>query len=59
MKSRAAEMTAAPLFPGFDGLTLSRREGVASNPTLLRRPTFMSGPLAQPDEERQFELTSA
>jgi hypothetical protein len=30
-------MTAAPLFPGFDGLmTLSRREGVDIRPTLLR-----------------------
>jgi hypothetical protein len=55
-------MTAAPLFPGFDGLmTLSRREGVDIRPTLLRVLTdlYVQAPKHTPDEERQFvELTS-
>ena len=55
-------MTAAPLFPGFDGLmTLSRREGVDIRPTLLRVLTdlYVQARSHSPDEERQFvELTS-
>jgi Uncharacterised protein conserved in bacteria (DUF2336) len=55
-------MTAAPLFPGFDGLmTLSRREGVDIRPTLLRVLTdlYVQAPAHSADEERQFvELTS-
>src|SRR5213075_3514893 len=55
-------MTAAPLFPGFDGLmTLSRREGVDIRPTLLRVLTdlYVQARTHTPDEERQFvELTS-
>jgi len=55
-------MTAAPLFPGFDGLmTLSRREGVDIRPTLLRVLTdlYVQAHSHSPDEERQFvELTS-
>src|SRR5437867_2308383 len=55
-------MTAAPLFPGFDGLmTLSRREGVDIRPTLLRVLTdlYVQTNAHSADEERQFvELTS-
>jgi len=55
-------MSAAPLFPGFDGLmTLSRREGVDIRPTLLRVLTdlYVQARSHSPDEERQFvELTS-
>ena len=55
-------MTAAPLFPGFDGLmTLSRREGVDIRPTLLRVLTdlYVQASAHTADEERQFvELTS-
>ena len=55
-------MTAAPLFPGFDGLmTLSRREGVDIRPTLLRVLTdlYVQASVHSADEERQFiELTS-
>ncbi|MGB8401133.1 DUF2336 domain-containing protein [Bradyrhizobium sp.] len=55
-------MTAAPLFPGFDGLmTLSRREGVDIRPTLLRVLTdlYVQANVHSADEERQFvELTS-
>lgn len=55
-------MTAAPLFPGFDGLmTLSRREGVDIRPTLLRVLTdlYVQARAHSADEERQFvELTS-
>src|SRR5258706_1915245 len=55
-------MTAAPLFPGFDGLmTLSRREGVDIRPTLLRVLTdlYEQASAHSADEERQFvELTS-
>lgn len=55
-------MTAAPLFPGFDGLMmLSRREGVDIRPTLLRVLTdlYVQARSHSPDEERQFvELTS-
>src|SRR5438477_3729144 len=55
-------MTAAPLFPGFDGLmTLCRREGVDIRPTLLRVLTdlYVQAHKHTPDEERQFvELTS-
>src|SRR6476620_812046 len=55
-------MTAAPLFPGFDGLmTLSRREGVDIRPTLLRVLTdlYVQTSAHSADEERQFvELTS-
>lgn len=55
-------MTAAPLFPGFDGLmTLSRREGVDIRPTLLRVLTdlYVQASAHSVDEERQFvELTS-
>src|SRR5438309_2734502 len=55
-------MTAAPLFPGFDGLmTLSRREGVDIRPTLLRVLTdlYVQANAHTKDEERQFiELTS-
>ena len=55
-------MTAAPLFPGFDGLmTLSRREGVDIRPTLLRVLTdlYVQANAHSADEERQFvELTS-
>ncbi|MBN8986804.1 MAG: DUF2336 domain-containing protein [Rhizobiales bacterium] len=55
-------MTAAPLFPGFDGLmTLSRREGVDIRPTLLRVLTdlYVQASAHSIDEERQFvELTS-
>ncbi|QDW37728.1 DUF2336 domain-containing protein [Bradyrhizobium sp. KBS0727] len=55
-------MTAAPLFPGFDGLmTLSRREGVDIRPTLLRVLTdlYVQASAHSTDEERQFvELTS-
>src|SRR6185369_675605 len=55
-------MTAAPLFPGFDGLmTLSRREGVDIRPTLLRVLTdlYVQARSHTADEERQFvELTS-
>src|SRR4051794_27268698 len=61
-KSRTITMTAAPLFPGFDGLmTLSRREGVDIRPTLLRVLTdlYVQAHKHTPDEERQFvELTS-
>ena len=56
------DMTAAPLFPGFDGLmTLSRREGVDIRPTLLRVLTdlYVQASAHSADEERQFvELTS-
>src|ERR1700750_2568302 len=55
-------MTASPLFPGFDGLmTLSRREGVAIRPTLLRVLTdlYVQAARHSSDEQRQFvELTS-
>src|SRR4030095_12615342 len=55
-------MTAAPMFPGFDGLmTLSRREGVDIRPTLLRVLTdlYVQTSAHTGDEERQFvELTS-
>src|SRR5437763_786760 len=55
-------MTAAPLFPGLDGLmTLSRREGVDIRPTLLRVLTdlYVQTSAHSADEERQFvELTS-
>jgi hypothetical protein len=55
-------MTAAPLFPGFDGLmTLSRREGVDIRPTLLRVLTdlYVQTSAHSADEERQFvALTS-
>jgi Uncharacterised protein conserved in bacteria (DUF2336) len=55
-------MTAAPLFPGFDGLmSLSRREGVDIRPTLLRVLTdlYVQASVHSDDEERQFiELTS-
>jgi hypothetical protein len=55
-------MTAAPLFPGFDGLMmLSRREGVDIRPTLLRVLTdlYVQASAHSADEERQFiELTS-
>src|SRR5204863_3960737 len=55
-------MTAAPMFPGFDGLmTLSRREGVDIRPTLLRVLTdlYVQASAHSADEERQFvELTS-
>src|SRR3954471_16589604 len=55
-------MTAAPLFPGFDGLmTLSRREGVDIRPTLLRVLTdlYVQASAHSSDEERQFvELAS-
>src|SRR3954470_2724562 len=55
-------MTTPPLFPGFDGLmTLSRREGVAIRPTLLRVITdlYVQTSAHTNDEERQFvELTS-
>ncbi|MBA2398061.1 MAG: DUF2336 domain-containing protein [Bradyrhizobium sp.] len=55
-------MTAAPLFPGFDGLmTLSRREGVDIRPTLLRVLTdlYVQASAHSADEERQFvELSS-
>ena len=55
-------MTAAPLFPGFDGLmTLSRREGVDIRPTLLRVLTdlYVQTSAHSVDEARQFvELTS-
>jgi hypothetical protein len=55
-------MSAAPLFPGFDGLmTLSRREGVDIRPTLLRVLTdlYVQTSAHSADEELQFvELTS-
>ena len=55
-------MTAASLFPGFDGLmSLSRREGVDIRPTLLRVLTdlYVQASAHSADEERQFvELTS-
>jgi hypothetical protein len=55
-------MTAAPLFPGFDGLmTLSRREGVDIRPTLLRVLTdlYVQARAHSEEEARQFvELTS-
>ncbi len=55
-------MSAAPLFPGFDGLmTLSRREGVDIRPTLLRVLTdlYVQASAHSADEEQQFvELTS-
>src|SRR6266550_6076034 len=55
-------MTAAPLFPGFDGLmSRSRREGVDIRPTLLRVLTdlYVQASAHSDDEERQFvELTS-
>src|ERR1700712_587339 len=55
-------MTAAPLFPGFDGLmTLSRREGVDIRPTLLRVLTdlYVQASTHTLDEEKQFvELTA-
>src|SRR4029453_17202170 len=55
-------MTAAALFPGFDGLmTLSRREGVDIRPTLLRVLThlYVQTSAHSADEERQFvELAS-
>src|SRR6476646_5061139 len=61
-KSRTPDMTAAPMFPGFDGLmTLSRREGVDIRPTLLRVLTdlYVQTSAHSADEERQFvELTS-
>src|SRR5213080_1390728 len=61
-KSRTPDMTAAPLFPGLDGLmTLSRREGVDIRPTLLRVLTdlYVQASAHSADEERQFvELTS-
>src|SRR6185312_14914966 len=61
-KSRTPDMTAAPLFPGFDGLmTLSRREGVDIRPTLLRVLTdlYVQASAHSADEERQFvELAS-
>ena len=50
-------MTAAPLFPGFDGLmSLSRREGVDIRPTLLRVLTdlYVQASVHSDDEERQF-----
>jgi uncharacterized protein (DUF2336 family) len=57
-----ADMTAPPMFPGFDGLlTLSRREGVDIRPTLLRVLTdlYVQTSVHTSDEERQFvELTS-
>src|ERR1700749_1788481 len=56
------DMTAAPMFPGFDGLmTLSRREGVDIRPTLLRVLTdlYVQARTHSDDEARQFvELTS-
>src|SRR3982074_824568 len=55
-------MTTPSLFPGFDGLMmLSRREGVAIRPTLLRVLTdlYVQANAHSADEERQFvELTS-
>src|SRR5471032_3557599 len=61
-QSRTPDMTASPLFPGFDGLmTLSRREGVDIRPTLLRVLTdlYVQANAHSGDEERQFvELTS-
>ena len=55
-------MSAASLFPGFDGLMmLSRREGVDIRPTLLRVLTdlYVQASAHSADEERQFvELTS-
>src|SRR5207253_10574545 len=61
-QSRTPDMTAAPLFPGFDGVrTLSRREGVDIRPTLLRVLTdlYVQSSVHSADEERQFvELTS-
>src|SRR6185295_9414906 len=55
-------MTAAPMFPGLDGLmTLSRREGVDIRPTLLRVLTdlYVQASAHSADEERQFvELAS-
>src|SRR3954454_3187840 len=55
-------MSAAPIFPGLDGLmTLSRREGVDIRPTLLRVLTdlYVQAAAHSADEERQFvELTS-
>src|SRR5471030_804896 len=61
-QSRIPDMTASPLFPGFDGLmTLSRREGVDIRPTLLRVLTdlFVQASVHSEDEKRQFvELTS-
>src|SRR5207253_11430547 len=61
-QSRTPDMTAAPLFPGLDGLmTLSRREGVDIRPTLLRVLTdlYVQTSAHSADEERQFvELTS-
>jgi hypothetical protein len=50
-------MSAAPLFPGFDGLmTLSRREGVDIRPTLLRVLTdlYVQASAHSADEEQQF-----
>jgi hypothetical protein len=55
-------MSAAPFFPGLDGLlTLSRREGVDIRPTLLRVLTdlYVQASAHSADEERQFvELAS-
>src|SRR6202012_3755668 len=55
-------MTAAPMFPGFDGLmTLSKREGVDIRPTLLRVLTdlYVQARSHSTEEARQFvELTS-
>src|ERR1700761_5079672 len=56
------DMTAAPMFPGFDGLmTLSKREGVDIRPTLLRVLTdlYVQARSHSAEEARQFvELTS-
>jgi uncharacterized protein DUF2336 len=55
-------MSAAPFFPGLDGLLiLSRREGVDIRPTLLRVLTdlYVQASAHSADEERQFvELAS-
>src|SRR6201996_9472541 len=55
-------MTAAPMFPGFDGLmNLSKREGVDIRPTLLRVLTdlYVQARSHSAEEARQFvELTS-
>src|ERR1700744_3576985 len=56
------DMTASPLFPGFDGrLTLSRRAGVYIGPTFVRVLTdlYVQAARHSPDEQRQcIELTS-
>jgi hypothetical protein len=61
-ESRTPDMSAAPFFPGLDGLlTLSRREGVDIRPTLLRVLTdlYVQASAHSADEERQFvELAS-